>query len=157
MINPPTTTTDVQNMLARMDTSDSIERMVEARNRVMEFERKAKDYRRQFDSIFIEWLENNGRTQVGDSDFYVGSKKTVRCRDVSKTLELILTHRLGDLSSLAEYLSSSPFKHGSLRDLLSADEWDECFEVCTAKDLRTGVPKKEVKRLPNNIKQAISH
>lgn len=157
MINPPTTTTDVQNMLARMDTSDSIERMVEARNRVMEFERKAKDYRRQFDSIFIEWLENNGRTQVGDSDFYVGSKKTVRCRDVSKTLELILTHRLGDLSSLAEYLSSSPFKHGSLRDLLSADEWDECFEVCTAKDLRTGAPKKEVKRLPNNIKQAISH
>lgn len=155
MINPPTTTTDVQNMLARMDTSDSIERMVEARNRVMEFERKAKDYRRQFDSIFIEWLENNGRTQVGDSDFYVGSKKTVRCRDVSKTLELILTHRLGDLSSLAEYLSSSPFKHGSLRDLLSADEWDECFEVCTAKDLRTGAPKKEVKRLPNNIKHAI--
>ena len=155
MINPPTTTTDVQNMLARMDTSDSIERMVEARNRVMEFERKAKDYRRQFDSIFIEWLENNGRTQVGDSDFYVGSKKTVRCRDVSKTLELILTHRLGDLSALAEYLSSSPFKHGSLRDLLSADEWNECFEVCTAKDLRTGAPKKEVKRLPNNIKHAI--
>jgi hypothetical protein len=155
MINPPTTTTDVQNMLARMDTSDSIERMVEARNRVMEFERKAKDFRRQFDSIFIEWLENNGRTQVGDSDFYVGSKKTVRCRNVSKTLELILTHRLGDLSALAEYLSSSPFKHGSLRDLLSADEWNECFEVCTAKDLRTGAPKKEVKRLPNNIKHAI--
>jgi len=157
MINPPTTTTDVQNMLARLSDSDSIERLIEARNRVMEFERKAKDYRRQFDSIFIEWLENNGRTQVGDLDFYVGTKRTVRCRDVSKTLALILTHRLGDLGSLADYLSSSPFKHGSLRDLLSADEWNECFEVCTAKDLRTGAPKKEVKRLPNNIKQAISH
>jgi len=157
MINPPTTTTDVQNMLARLSDSDSIERLIEARNRVMEFERKAKDYRRQFDSIFIEWLENNGRTQVGGLDFYVGTKRTVRCRDVSKTLALILTHRLGDLGSLADYLSSSPFKHGSLRDLLSADEWNECFEVCTAKDLRTGAPKKEVKRLPNNIKQAISH
>mgnify|MGYP006403094731 FL=1 len=155
MINPPTTTTDVQNMLARLSDSDSIERLIEARNRVMEFERKAKDYRRQFDSIFIEWLENNGRTQVGDLDFYVGTKRTVRCRDVSKTLALILTHRLGDLGSLADYLSSSPFKHGSLRDLLSADEWNECFEVCTAKDLRTGAPKKEVKRLPNNIKHAI--
>jgi hypothetical protein len=153
--NPPTTTTDVQNMLARLSDSDSIERLVEARNRVMEFERKARDFRRQFDSIFIEWLEqHDGRTQVGDLDFYVGTKRTVRCRDVGRALALILTHRLGDLSALADYLSSSPFKHGSLKDLLSADEWDECFEVRTSTDLRTGAPKQEVKSLPRSMKNA---
>jgi hypothetical protein len=66
-------------------------------------------------------------------------------RALSKVLGALGAEKPAKLAGVLEpFLSANALKHGSCKAVLTAEEWDECWEVVEPKKLATGRPKKKL-------------
>lgn len=111
-----------------------------------------RDYDQLAKEASLEFINEHGPVETETERYYVGSKKTTKCRDTGKTLEAILTETGGDFGAAVELMASEPFKPGACKGVLG-DSWERCFIVNETPDLKTGKPKKEVKRIDKRFEK----
>jgi hypothetical protein len=87
------------------------------------------------------WIIANDEIESNGIRYYVGDKKTTKCKDKAKTLEALLVHCAGDMAQVAEFMSSEPFKHGAISKELPPVEYAALFVVFVEPELREGKPK----------------
>lgn len=90
---------------------------------------------------FASWLEHNGDLVIGQTRWYFGVNKTWKCLDKVMTVESILDHAGGDLHEFARFLSSKPFKEGSIKASLPPGVFEQIFVREVATVAKTGKPK----------------
>jgi hypothetical protein len=100
---------------------------------------RAKRIRDGVHEAVREWCEKNGELQLGGKVYYSGIPKTVKCRDVARTLRWVLIatgkadQKTGefehDIEAAAQYLASGAWKYGACAKLLPPQLYDECFET----------------------------
>jgi len=106
----------------------------------------------RFEEAAIKWIEANGEIEDGEKRYYVGTSTTRKCRDVRRTVEGLLTETGGDLDAFTSALSSNAFKPATACTILG-EKANDLFETVTAKDLKTGAPKKKLKSVdPKRLK-----
>ena len=140
---------EVQKAITAINDEATLEELVLARNIAYEFERKAREYRADFDHLFCQWLETKGRQTIGETDYWAGYTKKTTCTDKHGTINAILEHRLGDILAICDYLQAQPFRYGAVRELIGDEAFDDLFRTENKTDLKTGKPKKRVQSLPN--------
>ena len=143
---------DVQKAIIAIDDEATLEELVSARNLAYEYERKAREYRADFDQVFCQWLEANGRQTIGETDYWAGYTKKITCTDKAGTINAILEHRLGDILAICDYLQSQPFRYGAVRELIGDEAFDKLFSTVDRPDVKTGKPRKRVQSLPHSKK-----
>lgn len=115
----------------------------------MGFVAKLKELTREVsercDAAAIAWIEQNGQIESGDVRYYVGPNKSVKCPDLRKVVEAILS-RAG-VDELVTCLSTSAFKPSAVRELLPEDELDGLFITTTTGELREGKPTKRLQKV----------
>jgi len=112
---------------------------------VREYEARAKE-------ASLEFLQDHGEVVSGTERYYIGNKKTTKCRDTGKALEALLTETGGDFEAVVELMASEPFKHGACRGVLG-DGWEQHFIVAEVEDVKTGKAKKEIKRIDSRFQK----
>lgn len=106
----------------------------------------------RFEEAAIKWIELNGEIEDGEKRYYVGTQTTRKCLNVRATVEAILTETGGDLDAFTSALSTSAFKPAMACQILG-EKANGLFETVTAKDLKTGAPKKKLKGVdPKRLK-----
>lgn len=114
----------------------------------MGFVAKLKELTREVsekcEAAAIAWIEQNGQIESGEVRYYVGPNKSVKCPDLRKVVEAILS-RAG-VDELVTCLSTSAFKPSAVRELLPADELDGLFITTTTGELREGKPAKRLQK-----------
>ena len=108
--------------------------------------RRLREVNDQCNRTLMEYIKKNGDLEVGESRYYVGSEKRVKCRGNEATTKAIVEATDGDISSLAAALCSDPWKHGHVRTVLGNDKFDELFLTEAVEDVKTGKPRKVLKK-----------
>jgi hypothetical protein len=112
---------------------------------VREYESLAKE-------ASLEYLKG-GREVVSEHErYYIGNKRTTKCRDTGRALEALLIETGGDFDAVVELMASEPFKHGACRGVLG-DDWEQHFIVAEVEDVKTGKAKKEIKRIDTRFEK----
>jgi hypothetical protein len=122
----------IEDFLTAMDTEAGLKAIV-------------REYSARLKDAAIEYVNNNGPVETETARYYVGTKRTTKCRDTTRAVEAVLQATGGDLDRLVGCLSSQPLKHGECEGVLG-DEWDRHFAITEVPDLKTGRPQKELKR-----------
>lgn len=141
-------TTIERDILAINDEADA-QHIARTIQRVEWLTGRARELDKLLKQALIEYLDQPGGPQeinIGDVRYYVGNKKTIKCRDNRRTVEALLNATGGDFEKFVECLSSNALKHGACRTVLG-DEFDSHFEEKVDTDLKTGAPTREVKRI----------
>lgn len=92
----------------------------------------------------IDWIEKHGPIESGGVRYYVGPNRSVKCPDLGKVVDAILS-RAG-VDELVTCLSTGAFKPSAVRELLPADELDGLFVTTTTGELREGKPTKRLQK-----------
>lgn len=108
---------------------------------------QVKKIEADMDGILMEYLEEVGDFEHGDLRYYVGKKKKTKVRSLTLAFERLLASTGGDMDAFCEYLSANPFKPGTVKSLAGQDVFDELFSEIEEKDIKTGKPKKVVKKV----------
>lgn len=112
------------------------------------FVAKLKELTRALDgrceAAAITWIQQYGPIESGGVRYYVGPNKSVKCPDLRKVVDAILT-RAG-IDELVTCLSTTAFKPSAVRELLPADELDGLFVTTTTGELREGKPAKRLQK-----------
>lgn len=115
----------------------------------MGFVAKLKELTREVsekcEAAAIAWIEQNGQIESGDVRYYVAPNKSVKCPDLRKVVDAILS-RAG-VDELVTCLSTSAFKPSAVRELLPEDELDGLFITTTTGELREGKPAKRLQKV----------
>lgn len=94
----------------------------------------------------IEWIEQNGSFCIGPIEYTIGYTTTTRCMDVIGVATAVLNASGGDLHSLLNLLVSQPYKHGSVRRVISEPDFRSLFETRRSSSLKTGEPTKALQQ-----------
>lgn len=107
--------------------------------------------RDEYNRLAVEFVSERGDVVIGDSRFYVGTVRSYKPRhDADTTASLMLAYCGGDMESLCSCLASGCWKPGTVRTTVGDDAFAELFETVEAEDVKTGKPKKEVKKAFEN-------
>ena len=107
--------------------------------------KRAREIESMMKELVMDYIDEYGDFELGDARYYNGTIKSTKARDHTSVLRALKDAHKGDVNKIAAYLASSAWKHGSIRELLGDDEFDELFEVTEQRDLKTGKPKKRPK------------
>lgn len=117
--------------------------VLEALDLCEELVRRARELKAEAEQAAIGWIQRSGEDLVcGDVRYYVGTEKKVKPKDKAEVLDALLNAKDGDVAGIGEYLSSDPFKHGAVRELVGEEKFTLLFEVRFDADLKTGKPVK---------------
>lgn len=122
------------------------DQVCEVWTRVENAKAAARELGQLLEGAIIEWIEANGDLTIGDQRYYVGTERKVTCTDNAGTMDAVLFAGGGEEAALLECLSSQPWKHGAVRGLIGDDDFNRLFKTEVRPDLKTGKPKKVVKR-----------
>jgi hypothetical protein len=122
-----------------------VEQIADVRGKLEWLIRRAKEVMDELDGRMVEKIQAHGEFVIGETRFFIGDKKDVKCRDTARALDKVLEVAAGDMEQAAACLSANAFKHGACRvmfeDAGRMDLFDECFETTYAPELREGKPK----------------
>ncbi len=145
-IAAPRTVADMLNPLggdiAGVDDTMPLEQVMQVYERIQVVKAIVRELNAGMNQVLADWINTNGDFCVGDKRYYVGATRTTKVRDKRQAVQVLLEATAGDLDSLADLLGSQPFKHGSCKQHLTEDQYDDLFEVVESKDIKTGKPKK---------------
>lgn len=105
-----------------------------------------RECKAELESAIAEVIQAQGDIQISPTArLYLGTEKRYVCRDYVSLVTSIIAHAEGDLSRFAPgeggLLSSDPWKHGALKQLLGPAEFDRHFTREVATDIKTGAAK----------------
>lgn len=104
--------------------------------------------KQQVEKLMIDHINANGDIEVGPVRYYVGNTKKVKAIDNSQVLNALYEKLAGDEEQVCLCMSSNPWKPGGIKKLLDDEKkFDELFTTTTVDDLKTGKPKKGLKRI----------
>lgn len=138
---------DAESLVLEVNTDTPREQVVQAIDRIDFLKRTARELDQQLKAALIEWIDANGEITIGESRYYVGSKKAVKCRDAEQTLEALMTATGGDFAKVCDCLTSNAWKHGAARGVLDDAEFERCFHTVVQKEAKTGRAVREVKQI----------
>ena len=123
--------------------------------------RLLKEFKARLTDAKIEYLHRVGeanRTPQDDPDrplygsvhtttgrYYVGVKRTTKCRDVPLAVDAVLNACGGDFDQFMRCLASQPLKHGACAAVLGS-EWARHFKVEEQQDVKTGKPTRTINK-----------
>jgi hypothetical protein len=128
-----------------MDADAPIEDIALLHQRLKAYIQRGREMQAQFEQAAIAWIKQNGRdirytinADGAEMVLTLGHSKTVKCRDVRKTIAKLEYHSNGDLDAVQACLSTSALKHGACKKILPPEVWEECFEVVVKDKLESG-------------------
>jgi len=107
--------------------------------------RLLKEFKARLTDAKIQYIDKHGEVNTTTGRYYVGVKRTTKCRDVPLAVDAVLQACGGDFDQLLRCLSSQPLKHGACAAVLG-DEWAQHFKVEEQQDVKTGKPARVVSK-----------
>lgn len=133
---------NIESALSRVESGEaSADEALTLINNAQAFARAAKELKSKADAALIEWIEKNGELNDGQTRWYVGRDKYTKVIDKAQTLKALVEATGGDIESIAQYLTSEPFKHGACGGVIDRNEH---FTTEIRKCLDTGKPVKKL-------------
>lgn len=94
----------------------------------------------------MEWIRQHGDLVVGDVRYYVGTSKKTIVTNNAECFDRLLDVFGGDVQAVAEEcLASNPYKVTAVKHHLG--ENSSVLQTLVSQDLKTGKPKKELKKV----------
>lgn len=121
------TITEIENSVIGLSPNLSHDQMLKFIMLATVLTQRSKQIKQRVEEAAIGWIKDHGPITCGPIVYSVGKSKSVKCTEVSKCFDFLLTACGGDVHAAVSYLVSNPFKHGSCRDLLSTDMWKSVF------------------------------
>jgi len=135
----------VELCIAELNDATDAERAAVAMDKVKLWIELGKALKAQLDEAMIRFIKTNGPVVIGPVRYYVGAKKSTKCRDVGETAKTML--ELGGPELLRDVLSSGAFKYGECRKRLveigSPEQFERLFETTEEETLENGKPTKK--------------
>ena len=115
-----------------LDQSVSAEEMILVLGRIVEAQRELKVLKEKVDEKLLEKLKSvPGRSvKFGTINYYVGSEKKVKCRNVRECIVALMEKTGGDFDLFTDTLSVNAIKQGAAKKVLG-DEFAQHFETVT--------------------------
>lgn len=152
---------DVSQAIDSINESTPVEQLLHLDKLVKCLGAIARDFAARLKARKLEWIPVNGDIDLGNGKReYVGTDTDVEvpnpdkvlrqlCEGAPKTVDTATGEEIPDYAVVAQYLSSDPFKHGSVGKLWKGTERepliDKLFVRVPKPDVKTGVAKKTVK------------
>ena len=131
--------------LLEIDTESDREDVLRAIDTMALLKDRIKELATDFDTALLDWINANGDLKHETKRWYVATVRKTKCRDKMSTLNALFNLCNGDMGRVCEYLAASPFKHGSIKDLMDDPKmYAEHFDIIEQQDVKTGKPKKKV-------------
>ena len=126
-----------------LGSSMSADDFIELRSARDVIRKRAAELVAMIDEASVEFIDRTGiePETLDGKRFYVGKRKTTKCKSPAATLDAILSAVGGDVETVASFMSANAWKPGACREALDG-EWSEHFTVEESKDLKTGKAKK---------------
>lgn len=102
--------------------------------------RTLKEMDSRCESALIGYAEKADGFVVGETRYYVGVKKSTRCKDIREVALRLL--QAGGADLLAVCLSSDPFKPSATKQ--QCEDTADLFEVVEGRELREGKPQRRL-------------
>ena len=136
--------------LLEIDADSDRAEVLQAIDAIALLKSRVKELSLLFNCNLLDWLQANGDLEHDTKRWYVGTARSTQCRDKMSTLNALFNLCNGDMGRVCEYLASSPFKHGSIKDLMDDETmYRKHFEIIEQQDVKTGKPKKTVQVVDN--------
>lgn len=143
---------DLFRLRVEVEEIDSLARAEEALaiwERAKAYAALAREVAQEAEEALKRWIEAHGAIDTPDSRFYVGTTKEYRMKvPKEEALGAVFSLLGGDVGAVAACQPKSPWLTGALRNAIGDEAFDQLFETTLKTDLRTGAPKREVKRIP---------
>lgn len=104
---------------------------------------QGRSLKERVEEYMTKWIEANGPFAIGDTEFFLAPDKSIKCRDIRKTVTALYESVAGDFDAFCECLSVNAIKPGAAKKVLGDSRFLELFEVKVATDLE----KRPVKSL----------
>lgn len=107
---------------------------------------KLKEIDTALKEAFELYYNKNGPLELDETTSYImKTAKTIKCVNPYETFETLLGCTDGDIEAVvANFLSSNPFKHGSIKSAIRPEQFDELFQVEERKSIDTGNTKRQM-------------
>ena len=143
---------DAAECVDTLSTTDTLEQVVHVRDQVSLLKKALKAIDKALDERTVDWINEHGDIEIGDVRLYVGTSKTTKPRKGVSPLLIIQAAAAAafdhnDEAAAEAILSSGWCKHGSVRNVIPAELFDKFFETTVVPDLKTGKPKKQLKKV----------
>lgn len=135
----------IETRVNEITDAASAEAIIELMNKVHWLNDRAREIKHRLDEQLIAWIDANGAIEIGDIRYYVGTKKTDKCVNVTTTIAALMGAVGGDFDEFSAALCAQPIKVGAAKKLLG-DKFGELFQTIIEKDLKTGKPVRTVHR-----------
>lgn len=141
--------TDIRQMVAmslRDDaTLDTVSMCIGAVSALQRFTREVVALK---NDRMLEYVRaNGGSVTIGAVRYYEGTDKTVKCERPTQTVDALLAATGGDLDTVAEHFSASPFKYGAVRATLGEEQFNKLFHTEPKQVVKEGKPVRAPKKL----------
>jgi hypothetical protein len=133
----------IQSQIGRIAVSD-IEHIAVCVGSVKALGELYRETKRLLDGAMLEYADDHGSFEIGDTRYYSGFESDTICTDVPAALEALIEALGGDVRGLAQYLCTQPIKPGAARKLLPLEVYGKLFSTIEKKDLKTGKPARKV-------------
>lgn len=150
MTDPPATNT-VRHLADAVDSIDPatpLDEVLAFEDRVSFFKAFIKELDQTLKKRLYEWIEVNGEINLPEMNkcYRNGTITKVKCRNNMATLTTLLDLSGGDMETLVKCLASNAFKQGECKIHLK-DKWGDHFDTTLVPDVKTGVAKRETKKI----------
>lgn len=131
-----------------VDHEVAIDELLSVKSEIKKYIEAMKALKAIFDAKMVDWIEANGDITIGPIRYYVGNTKTVKTKVPPWSIvNGCLDQAFGDLEYVLNSLASSNWcRHGEVRKLCP-DKYNDWFETTSVKDIKTGKPKRGLKRV----------
>lgn len=137
---------DVETAILKVTATTPSDDIAATLEKLAAYLERGKELKELLESRLKEIIEETGHDiEVGTVRYYVGDKRTTKCRDAGEAVRSLL-ETLG-AEGLAPLLASQPLRYGACKQVLPADEYDRLFEVVVERELKEGKPLKRLQKI----------
>lgn len=149
---------EVRTDLRKLRADAEHDHVLEVYLRVLAVLDQAKALKADADEWLKDWIQVNGHELVfvhapgqispDDKRWYVKPDRKVRpAKTTAETLDALLSLAGGDIGTVADAMSSDPFKQGHVKKVFGEDVWREHYRVDEIMEVKEGKPTGEQRKV----------
>lgn len=149
---------EVRTELQKLRADAEHDHVLEVYLRVLAVLDQAKALKADADEWLKDWMETNeqelvfvhspGQVSPEDKRWYVKPDRKVRpAKSTAETLDALLSLTGGDIATVADAMSSNPFKQGTVKKVFGEDFWREHYRVDEIMQVKEGKPTGEQRKV----------
>jgi hypothetical protein len=138
---------DIEAQVLQLTPQSSLDQLCAALDAADWLMARARTVHQLMKQIAINWIDQHGEFDIGDIHYSVGYCTTVKCADVSQVGHAVLIAAGGDFDQFLTVLTSQPYKHATVRNIIGKPLHDRLFRFQRVGRLKNGVPERVLKHV----------